>query len=128
MTSNWTLAVRQRLAKDFPPDHVLPDKQPSFVRSAVYLFGALTIASFALIIVTGTVLAIFGPQWWHTNGVGHFFNSTTALGTCMDRSRLVYFFVLGGTEERLGTTQPKRRFYAESPTSCAHLVDRSQRL
>ena len=75
MATNWTLAVRQRLGKDFPPDQVLPDKQPSYVRSAVYLFGALTIASFALIIVTGTVLAIFGPQWWHTNGIGHFFNS-----------------------------------------------------
>ena len=75
MATNWTLAVRQRLGKDFPPDQVLPDKQPSYVRSAVYLFGALTIASFAIIIVTGTVLAIFGPQWWHTNGIGHFFNS-----------------------------------------------------
>jgi quinol-cytochrome oxidoreductase complex cytochrome b subunit len=75
MSTNWTLAVRQRLAKNFPPDQVLPDKQPSFVRSAVYLFGALTIASFALIIVTGTVLAIFGPQWWHTDAIGHFFNS-----------------------------------------------------
>lgn len=75
MANNWTLAVRQRLAKDFPPDQVLPDKQPAFVRSAVYLFGALTIASFALIIVTGTVLAIFGPQWWHIDAIGHFFNS-----------------------------------------------------
>jgi hypothetical protein len=75
MANNWTLGLRQWLAKRFPPDQVLPDKQPSFVRSAVYLFGALTIASFTLIIVTGTVLAIFGPQWWHTDTVGHFFNS-----------------------------------------------------
>jgi hypothetical protein len=59
MTLNWTLIVRQRLARDFPPEHVLPDKQPPFVRSAVYLFGALSIASFALIVVTGTILAIF---------------------------------------------------------------------
>ena len=35
-----------------------------------------------------------------------------AMGTCMDRSLLVYLFVLGGTEERLGTTQTKRKFYA----------------
>jgi quinol-cytochrome oxidoreductase complex cytochrome b subunit len=63
MANNWTLGLRQWLAKRFPPDQVLPGKQPSFVRSAVYLFGALTIASFVLIIVTGTVLAIFGPQW-----------------------------------------------------------------
>jgi quinol-cytochrome oxidoreductase complex cytochrome b subunit len=73
--SNWTLALRKKLAKELPAEHVLPDKQPSFVRSAVYLFGALTIAAFAAIIISGTVLAIFGPQWWHTDTVGHFFNS-----------------------------------------------------
>lgn len=75
METNWTLALRQRLNKSFPPDQLLPDKQPAYVRSAVYLFGALTLASLALLIATGTVLAIFGPQWWHTNGIGHFFNS-----------------------------------------------------
>jgi len=75
MATNWTQAVRQRLSKSFPPDQLLPDKQPSYVRSAIYLFGALTIASFVLVILTGTILAIFGPQWWHTNAVGHFFNS-----------------------------------------------------
>jgi quinol-cytochrome oxidoreductase complex cytochrome b subunit len=75
VASNWTLALRKKLAKDLPSEHVLPDKQPSFVRSAVYLFGALTIAAFAVIIISGTVLAIFGPQWWHTDTVGHFFNS-----------------------------------------------------
>ncbi|HUY79368.1 MAG TPA: cytochrome b N-terminal domain-containing protein, partial [Ktedonobacterales bacterium] len=73
--TNWTQALRQRLSKSFPPDQLLPDKQPAYVRSAIYLFGALTIASFVLVILTGTILAIFGPQWWHTNAVGHFFNS-----------------------------------------------------
>jgi hypothetical protein len=75
VASNWTLALRKKLAKDYPPDQVLPDKQPSFVRSAVYLFGALTLASLAIVIASGTILAIFGPQWWHTDTVGHFFNS-----------------------------------------------------
>jgi hypothetical protein len=75
MATNWTLALRQRLNKSFPSDQLLPDKQPDYVRSAVYLFGALTIASVGLVILTGTILAIFGPQWWHTNGIGHFVNS-----------------------------------------------------
>jgi hypothetical protein len=75
MAPNWTLMLRQRLTTSFPADHLLPDKQPAYVRSAVYLFGGITIASLALVILTGTVLAIFGPQWWHTNTVGHFFNS-----------------------------------------------------
>lgn len=75
MASNWTSALRQRLHKALPSEHLLPDRQPSYVRSAVYLFGALTIASLAFVILSGVVLAIFGPQWWHTNAVGHFFNS-----------------------------------------------------
>ncbi|MEO7001786.1 MAG: cytochrome b N-terminal domain-containing protein [Ktedonobacterales bacterium] len=75
MATNWTQAIRSRLSKSFPPDQLLPDKQPAYVRSAIYLFGALTIGSFALVILTGTILAIFGPQWWHTNAIGHFFNS-----------------------------------------------------
>ncbi|MFI5274203.1 MAG: cytochrome b N-terminal domain-containing protein [Ktedonobacterales bacterium] len=72
---NWTLATRSWLYRRFPPSHLLPDKQPAYVRSAVYLFGALTIASLAIVIFTGTILALFGPQWWHDNGIGHFFNS-----------------------------------------------------
>ena len=75
MATNWTLALRQRLNKSFPPDQLLPDTQPAYVRSAVYLFGALTIVSLVLVILSGTVLAVFGPQWWHTNSIGHFFNS-----------------------------------------------------
>jgi hypothetical protein len=75
MASNWTAALRRRLQKALPSEHLLPDSQPSYVRSAIYLFGALTIASLAFVILSGVVLAIFGPQWWHTNDVGHFFNS-----------------------------------------------------
>ena len=72
---NWTLAVREWLYRKLPPRYLLPDKQPDYVRSAVYLLGALTIASFVVVIGSGTILALFGPQWWHVNGVGHFFNS-----------------------------------------------------
>jgi len=75
MTTNWTRALRQELTQRLPVTHLLPDEQPAYVRSAVYLFGVITIASFALVIATGTILAFFGPQWWHTNGIGHFFNS-----------------------------------------------------
>ncbi|HEX9067538.1 MAG TPA: cytochrome b N-terminal domain-containing protein [Ktedonobacterales bacterium] len=75
MSQNWTKSTREWLGKRLPASQFLPDKQPTYVRSAVYLFGALTIASLALVIATGTILALFGPQWWHLNAVGHFFNS-----------------------------------------------------
>src|SRR5262249_16013221 len=38
-------------------------------------FGVATLAALALAIVSGFVIAIGGTDWWHTNPVGHFFNS-----------------------------------------------------
>ncbi|MEO8715171.1 MAG: cytochrome b N-terminal domain-containing protein, partial [Acetobacteraceae bacterium] len=73
--SNWTLALRQRLQRSLPSEQILPDRQPAYVRSSLYLLGAATLASFAAIVVSGIVLALFGPQWWHTSAVGHFVNS-----------------------------------------------------
>ncbi len=73
--SNWTLGVRQRIDKSLPTDQVLPDQQPTYVRSSLYLLGAATLVSFVIIIVSGIILALFGPQWWHESAVGHFFNS-----------------------------------------------------
>ena len=75
MSTNWTKALRDRMTQTIPAEHLLPDTQPKYVRSSVYLMGALTLASLVVIVVSGIVLAIFGPQWWHGNGVGHFFNS-----------------------------------------------------
>ncbi|HZC07646.1 MAG TPA: cytochrome b N-terminal domain-containing protein [Ktedonobacterales bacterium] len=73
--SNWTLTVRRQVDKHFPNDQLLPDQQPAFVRSSLYLLGAATLVSFIVVILSGVVLALFGPQWWHQSAVGHFFNS-----------------------------------------------------
>lgn len=74
-SSNWTLALRQWISKRFPSDQVLPDEQPAYVRSSLYLLGAGTLVSFVVIIASGVILALFGPQWWHESAVGHFVNS-----------------------------------------------------
>jgi ubiquinol-cytochrome c reductase cytochrome b subunit len=39
------------------------------------VFGVLSLSSLAVIILSGTILALKGPGWWHFTGVGHFFNS-----------------------------------------------------
>ncbi len=72
---SWTETVRNRAVATLPPEKLLPDKQPSYVTSAIYVFGVLSLAALVVIIASGSILALKGPGWWHFTGVGHFFNS-----------------------------------------------------
>ena len=70
-----TARLQTKLSQGLPYEELLPDEQPEYVHSYVYLFGVATLCSFLLLFATGIILAAFGPQWWHTASVGHFFNS-----------------------------------------------------
>jgi ubiquinol-cytochrome c reductase cytochrome b subunit len=67
--------VREAAVGALPPERLLPDAQPTYVASWIYVFGVASIASLVVLIVSGSVLALKGPAWWHYTGVGHFFNS-----------------------------------------------------
>jgi quinol-cytochrome oxidoreductase complex cytochrome b subunit len=71
----WTGRIRDRLLEELPPDRALPDGQPAYVSSWIYVFGVLTLAALVFIVLSGSVLALGGINWWHTTPVGHFFNS-----------------------------------------------------
>ena len=71
----WTARVRRQAMTSLPPNKLLPDRQPAYVASWVYVFGVASLAAFAVVIVSGFAIALGGPDWWHTNPVGHFFNS-----------------------------------------------------
>ena len=71
----WTARVRRRALKSLPPDKLLPDRQPAYVASWIYVFGVGSLAALGVAIVSGFGLALGGPDWWHYNPVGHFFNS-----------------------------------------------------
>jgi hypothetical protein len=71
----WTSRLRRGRAAALPPGKLLPDRQPAYVASWIYVFGVASLATLGLVILSGIVIAIGGPDWWHTNPVGHFFNS-----------------------------------------------------
>jgi hypothetical protein len=71
----WTSRVRRGALRVLPPGKLLPDRQPAYVASWVYVFGVASLAAFGMAIVSGFTIALGGTDWWHTNSVGHFFNS-----------------------------------------------------
>jgi len=71
----WTTRLRRRFVHLLPPEKLLPDTQPTYVSSWIYVFGVTTLAALVVVIASGSLLAIRGPQWWHTSSVGHFANS-----------------------------------------------------
>jgi len=58
-----------------PKGQWLPDRQPVYVASWIYVFGVACLASLVVIIASGLVLTLGGVTWWHSSTVGHFFNS-----------------------------------------------------
>ncbi len=72
---SWTLRVRNTWNRVLPMDHLLPDRQPYYVGSWVYVFGVVCIAALVWVVASGVVLSFMGPQWWHDTGLGHFVNS-----------------------------------------------------
>jgi Cytochrome b(N-terminal)/b6/petB len=72
---SWTGRVREHAVQTLPPDKLLPDKQPEYVASWIYVFGVATLAALLFIIASGVVLTLEGPQWYHVSAFGHFVNS-----------------------------------------------------
>ena len=73
--STWTGRLRDRIAHTVPPGQALPDRQPAYVDSWIYVFGVATLAALVVVVGTGILLAIGGAAWWHTSSLGHFVNS-----------------------------------------------------
>ncbi|HEY4461877.1 MAG TPA: cytochrome b N-terminal domain-containing protein [Streptosporangiaceae bacterium] len=71
----WTARVRNWGLRVLPPGKLLPDRQPAYVASWIYVFGVASLAALAVVIVSGFAIALGGPDWWHLNPVGHFLNS-----------------------------------------------------
>jgi ubiquinol-cytochrome c reductase cytochrome b subunit len=73
--TSWTVRLRGHIAGLVPPGQALPDRQPAYVASWIYVFGVLALASLLVVVGTGVLLAMGGVAWWHTSTLGHFVNS-----------------------------------------------------
>ncbi len=71
----WTARLRRRAFAALSPEQLLPDRQPAYVASWIYVFGVLTLAALLVVLVSGAILALEGPQWYHSSAQGHFVNS-----------------------------------------------------
>jgi quinol-cytochrome oxidoreductase complex cytochrome b subunit len=56
-------------------DDILPTKLPVYVNSVAYLFGVFLLCTLVMLVLTGLVLSIFGPGWYHVKAAGRFFHS-----------------------------------------------------
>ena len=72
---SWIGAARRRALRALPPERLLPTTQPQYTASWIYVFGVLTLCGLLIVVVTGCVLAVKGPAWWHVSDAGRFVNS-----------------------------------------------------
>jgi len=72
---NLTEHARRCLKANLPLEDLLPTRMPSYVNSLSYLFGASTLSALLVLVVTGVLLGLFGPDWYHRSRTGHFVNS-----------------------------------------------------
>jgi quinol-cytochrome oxidoreductase complex cytochrome b subunit len=70
----WTTRLRERAVASLPPDKLLPDEQPAYMASWIYVFCVLTLSALVIVLASGAILGLKGPSWWHVSGVGRFFN------------------------------------------------------
>ena len=75
MSKMLTARLREKFQQELPPEKLLPDTQPAYVASWIYVFGVLTIAAFIMIIISGLIITFGGPAWYHNSTLGRFVNS-----------------------------------------------------
>ncbi len=61
---------RRWFLRNWKPQELVPDAEPIYVKSWFYVFGVLTLVSLIMLVVTGVILAIFGPEWWLNTAIG----------------------------------------------------------
>ncbi|MCI0182887.1 MAG: cytochrome b N-terminal domain-containing protein [Acidibacillus sp.] len=72
---NWTKSMRTTVTEKLTWDNLLPSEQPIYVSSLVYSFGVFTLSSLVFTIMSGVIMAAYGPTWYQYSAAGAFFRS-----------------------------------------------------
>lgn len=72
---NLTRKAQLFVKENMSMEDALPTRMPVYVNSIVYLFGVLTLSGLGVVCLSGLVIALFGPTWYHVSPAGRFFNS-----------------------------------------------------
>ncbi len=72
---NLTERTQKFFTGNLTLEDALPTQMPAYVNSFVYLFGVSALSALGLLVLTGFIMALFGPNWYHLTRVGRFFNS-----------------------------------------------------
>ncbi|HEX7405229.1 MAG TPA: cytochrome b N-terminal domain-containing protein [Candidatus Nanopelagicaceae bacterium] len=75
MKGKWTTRLRRVAIDNLEFESLLPDEQPVFVASWLYIISVLSIASLIIVFASGAILALRGADWYHSSEIGLFFNS-----------------------------------------------------
>jgi hypothetical protein len=73
---NWTTRLRRRLGRTVPPGQLLRTASPVYVSSLLYVLRSSDPGCSAVVLVSGTILSLGGPAWWHSSSTGHFVELT----------------------------------------------------
>ena len=66
-SSNWTVWLGTRVQRTVPRGQWLPDRQPVYVASWIYVFGVATLAAFVVVLASGGCAGPRRVAWWHTS-------------------------------------------------------------
>ncbi len=72
---NLTKKLQEFTQRNMTLEDALPTKMPVYMNSIAYLFGVATLCALVMLILTGLIIALFGPNWYHVRPIGRFFNS-----------------------------------------------------
>lgn len=86
-------------------NQMMIEKVPSYGNKFLYSLGFLTAISFVMLIISGVVMTLFGPNWWLTTGFGGYMRSvhlwsTQAMVLFVILHLLIVFFTSGFRKPR----------------------------